>query len=109
MHFHNSAHFVYCFEKLKEPQTVFHPAYDLLTEKNLDRLLSHVVQKFMKIMIIFPAYLKHMVKKSHDSVTISGNLNIVEFFSIRLDEHDSSVCILMVRQSNITNQRDIIK
>ena len=27
--------------------------------------------------IIFPAYLKHMVKKCRDSITISGNINII--------------------------------
>ena len=60
-------------------QFFFHPAYDLLTEKNLDKIIpSHICPKVHENdMIIFPAYLKHMVKKSRDSVTISGNLNIV--------------------------------
>jgi len=81
MHFHNSAHFCFIvYEKLKEPQTVFfHPAYDLLTEKNLDKIIpSHICPKvYENDMIIFPAYLKHMVKRSRDSITIGGNIKIL--------------------------------
>ena len=59
MHFHAGAHFSFVvYEKLKEPQSI----------------CPKVQQNDI---IIFPAYLKHMVKKSQDSITISGNINIV--------------------------------
>ena len=81
MHFHSNAHFCFVvYEKLKEPQTVFfHPAYDLLSEKNLDKIiLSNICPKVEENdIIIFPAYLKHMVKRSRDSITIGGNIKIL--------------------------------
>ena len=81
MHFHAGAHFSFVvYEKLKEPQTIFfHPAHDLLAEKKLEDVIpSSICPKVQQNdIIIFPAYLKHMVKKSQDSITISGNINIV--------------------------------
>tara|TARA_R100000406_G_scaffold47687_2_gene32142 strand:- start:981 stop:1490 length:510 start_codon:yes stop_codon:yes gene_type:complete len=80
-HFHAGCHFCFVvYEKLKKPQTVFfHPAFDLLSEKKLEEVITSNICPNLEEndIIIFPAYLKHMVKKCRDSITISGNINII--------------------------------
>jgi|TARA_A100000172_G_C3043236_1_gene111339 hypothetical protein len=79
-HCHVNSNFSFTiYEKLKTPQTVFeHPAHDMIYATNVDKIFGTVFQPNVKEnqMILFPSYLQHMVKKSFESMTISGNVHI---------------------------------
>jgi|SRR6056300_1400508 len=81
VHFHAGCHFCFIiYEKLNKPQTVFvNPAYDLLREKNLDKFITPTFTPTVKQndMVFFPSFLKHYVTDANDSITISGNINIL--------------------------------
>lgn len=77
-HFHANANFSFTiYEKLEKPQTIFqHPAHDLIYATNTDKLFNTYFMPEVKenTMILFPSYLQHMVRKSFNSMTISGNV-----------------------------------
>jgi hypothetical protein len=81
-HFHKGAHFSFvAYEQINKPQTIFfNPGADLIQEKNLEDFFS--VDYFPKVktndLIVFPAYIKHMVKRTDEAMTISGNINIIK-------------------------------
>ena len=81
VHFHTGCHFCFIiYEKLNTPQTVFvNPAYDLLKEKNLEKFITPTFTPTVKQndIVFFPSFLKHYVTDANDSITISGNVNIV--------------------------------
>jgi hypothetical protein len=81
IHFHSGPQFCFIvYEKLNTPQTVFlNPSFDLIQEKLLS---EYIPIEFIPIvkekdMIVFPAYLKHYVQNANNSMTISGNINIL--------------------------------
>jgi len=80
-HMHSNSNFSFTiYEKLQKPQTVFiHPAHDLIYATNVNNFLKHYYIPDVKEneMVLFPSYLSHMVKRSHNSITISGNIDII--------------------------------
>ena len=77
-HCHVNSNFSFTiYEKLESPQTVFqHPAHDLIYATNLDKYILPYILPEVKEgqMVLWPSYLQHMVKKSYNSITISGNV-----------------------------------
>ena len=77
-HCHVNSNFSFTiYEKLERPQTVFqHPAHDLIYATNLDKYILPYILPEVKEgqMVLWPSYLQHMVKKSYNSITISGNV-----------------------------------
>jgi hypothetical protein len=82
-HTHPQSHFSFIiYKKIDKSNTVFfHPAEDLITSYYNGSGLSMFNTNFMPEcregqIIIFPSFLGHMVKKSNNSQTISGNVNL---------------------------------
>jgi len=85
-HMHPHSHFSFIlYKKIEESKTVFyHPIQDLIScmyppeffsKTNFFR--SNFETKCRENqMVLFPSYLKHMVKKNSNSTTISGNILI---------------------------------
>lgn len=81
-HMHAKSHFSFSiYEKIQKPQTVFyHPAYDMIYALGLEHYIQPTIQPnvVQGDMVVFPSYLQHMVKISDQTMTISGNIEIVE-------------------------------
>lgn len=79
-HMHAKSHFSFTiYEKLTNPQTVFyHPAHDMIYALGLEKYINPVITPNIVEgdMIIFPSYLDHMVQRTENSMTISGNFEI---------------------------------
>jgi len=79
-HMHANSCFSFTiYEKLKKPQTIFyHPAHDMIYATGVEKYISHYLTPEVKQnqMIIFPSYLEHMVKKTNNAITISGNIDV---------------------------------
>ncbi len=79
---HAKSHFSFSiYEKIQKPQTVFyHPAYDMIYALGLEHYIQPTIQPnvVQGDMVVFPSYLQHMVKISDKTMTISGNIEIVE-------------------------------
>jgi hypothetical protein len=81
-HMHVKSHFSFSiYEKIQKPQTVFyHPAYDMIYALGLENYIQPTIQPnvVQGDMVVFPSYLQHMVKNSDQTMTISGNIEIIE-------------------------------
>ncbi len=85
-HIHQSSHFSFIiYKRIKESKTVFfNPAENLLTcfySKEIFKQTNFFKQVFEpkcreNQMILFPSFLEHMVKRSSNCSTISGNILI---------------------------------
>ena len=79
-HNHTNSHFSFTiYEKLLKPQTMFyHPAHDMIHAARLNNIIYPYCFPEVKQnqIILFPSYLDHMVVRSKDSMTISGNIEI---------------------------------
>jgi len=78
MHPNSSFSFV-IYEKLQEPHTVFfHPSRMMIFSTKVDKYVDSIFfpQVKQNQMIIFPSYLEHMVKKTNNAITISGNIDV---------------------------------
>tara|TARA_R100000773_G_C4219406_1_gene118000 strand:- start:1849 stop:2397 length:549 start_codon:yes stop_codon:yes gene_type:complete len=79
-HNHSNSHFSFTiYEKLLKPQTMFyHPAHDMIYATGINNIIYPYC--FPKVkqdqIILFPSYLDHMVIRSKNSMTISGNIEI---------------------------------
>ena len=81
-HTHPGSHFSFIiYKKIKNPHTIFfNPIHNLLMSYyNENDHIQDLFKIHEKIeireqqMIIFPSFLEHMVEKTDDSVTVSGN------------------------------------
>tara|TARA_R110000824_G_scaffold53973_2_gene148948 strand:+ start:590 stop:1099 length:510 start_codon:yes stop_codon:yes gene_type:complete len=79
-HMHANSNFSFTiYEKLKKPQTIFyHPAHDLIYATGIEKYMWPYLTPEVKQnqMILFPSYLEHLVKRSQNSMTISGNIKV---------------------------------
>lgn len=79
-HHHANSNFSFTiYEKLLKPQTMFyHPAHDMIyATKMNDYIYPYCLPEVKQNQIVlFPSYLDHMVLRSKDSQTISGNIII---------------------------------
>lgn len=85
-HMHPDSHFSFIiYKKIEESKTVFyHPVQDLISCMYPSEFFLKT--SFFKLnfetkcrenqIVLFPSYLKHMVKKNSNSTTISGNILI---------------------------------
>ena len=77
-HVHMESQFSFIiYEKVKKPHTVFYnPAKYLIDAAHAHFVLREFTPQVQKgQIIVFPAYVEHMVDRNSDQVTISGNLN----------------------------------
>lgn len=82
-HVHAGSHFSFIiYKKITESKTVFlNPAANLIESYYINSPYKPIQDIFepkcrQGQMIVFPSFLTHMVKKSKDSITISGNIEI---------------------------------
>jgi hypothetical protein len=82
-HTHPQSHFSFIiYKRIEKANTVFlHPAEDLILSYYNGSNLNMFNTNFMPEckegqIIIFPSFLGHMVKKTNNAQTISGNLNL---------------------------------
>jgi hypothetical protein len=81
-HFHPSSHFSFIIYVKGSSRTVFFsPGKYLIDSFYSFNLFQNSFEPNCQPgqILIFPSFLEHMVKKSSDMVTYSGNLSIVEF------------------------------
>lgn len=82
-HTHPGSHFSFViYKKIKNPHTVFfNPIHNLLMSyysenqdlKNFFKIYEKIEVREQQ-MVIFPSFIEHMVEKTDDSVTVSGNV-----------------------------------
>tara|TARA_R110000765_G_scaffold104431_1_gene194219 strand:+ start:545 stop:1054 length:510 start_codon:yes stop_codon:yes gene_type:complete len=81
-HMHVKSHFSFSiYEKLSRPQTIFyHPAHDMIYATQVEDYISPYLEPKVKQnqIVIFPSYVEHLVKRSHNSMTISGNIKAIK-------------------------------
>ena len=81
-HMHVKSHFSFSiYEKLSRPQTIFyHPAHDMIYATQVEDYISPYLEPKVKEnqIVIFPSYVEHLVKRSHNSMTISGNIKAIK-------------------------------
>jgi len=81
LHMHVNSQFSFTiYEKISKPQTIFYnPAHDMMYATNVDKYLKTVYEPEVKEkqMVVFPSYLQHMVRKTDEAITISGNIFLI--------------------------------